>query len=471
MNTSPDRSDISGLARAFPPDFTWGVATSAYQIEGAAREDGRGESIWDRFSATPGKILDGSSGTVACDHYHRWRDDVGLMRDLGVTAYRFSVAWPRVLPKGRGPINRSGLAFYDRLVDALLEAGITPFVTLYHWDLPQALQDEGGWASRATADAFVAYADVVSRALGDRAGGWITHNEPWCTSLLSHHWGLHAPGTTDLRTALAVAHHVLLSHGNAVPVIRGNARPGAEVGITLNFEVCTPASPSLADREAARHADGSFNRWFLDAVFGRRYPADIVCDYALITGLPADEAEWVQAGDFDRMAAPLDFLGVNYYTRKIIRSTAIPESENLAPVLERPPDSELTTMGWEVYPDGLHQFLCRVHFEYGAPKIYVTENGSAYPDTVADDGQIHDMRRVAYLRDHLAACGRAMAAGVPLAGYFAWSLLDNFEWERGYTQRFGLVHVDYASQVRRVKDSGRYYAALIQAATRHTAAD
>jgi beta-glucosidase len=470
MPTALELSAIPRLAHAFPAGFTWGVATSAYQIEGAVREDGRGESIWDRFCASPGAILDGSSGAVACDHYHRWRDDVGTMRDLGVGAYRFSVAWPRVIPKGRGPTNTAGLAFYDRLVDALLEAGITPFVTLYHWDLPQVLQDEGGWAERATADAFVAYADVVSRALGDRVGGWITHNEPWCVSLLSHQYGIHAPGVKDLRTALVVAHHVLLSHGNAAPVIRSNARAGAEVGITLNFEVCTPASPSGADRDAARHADGSFNRWFLDALSGRRYPADIVADYASAGAWEGADGGWIHDGDFERIAVPLDFVGLNYYTRKIIRSTAIPEAENLAPTIRRPPESELTTMGWEVYPDGLHQFLCRAHFEYGVPKIYVTENGSAYPDTVDADGTVHDGRRVAYLRDHLEACGRAIAAGVPVAGYFAWSLLDNFEWERGYTQRFGLVHVDYATQVRRMKDSGTYYAALIREAARQTAA-
>jgi beta-glucosidase len=445
-----------------PAGFTWGVATSAYQIEGAASEDGRGESIWDRFCATPGKVQDGSSGALACDHYHRWRDDIGLMRSLGVGAYRFSVAWPRVLPEGRGRVNAAGLAFYDRLVDGLLEAGIAPFVTLYHWDLPQALQDEGGWAARATAQAFVDYAGVVSRALGDRVSSWITHNEPWCASLLSHHLGVHAPGTTDLATALRVAHHLLLSHGEAVPVIRANARPGSEVGITLNFEVSTPASSSAADRDAARHADGAFNRWFLDPVYGRRYPADIVHDYRGMGALPAHEPDWIQRGDLARIAARTDFLGVNYYTRRIQRSRAVPEAENEPPTVAPPPASELTTMGWEVYPEGLYGLLCRLHFEYAPPKIYVTENGSAWPDAVGPDGAVHDPRRVAYLRDHLGACARASAAGVPLAGYFAWSLMDNFEWERGYTQRFGIVHVDYATQARTPKDTARYYADVIK---------
>jgi len=462
MDTRAVPLDPGSLARSFPAGFTWGAATSAYQIEGAVNEEGRSESIWDRFCATPGKVLDGSSGAVACDHYHRWRADIALMRDLGAKAYRFSVAWPRVIPGGRGPVNERGLAFYDRLVDALLEAGIAPFVTLYHWDLPQVLQDSGGWAERSTVDSFARYVDVVSRRLGDRVGHWITHNEPWCTSILSHHLGIHAPGLTDLTTALRVAHHVLLSHGEAVPVIRANALPGAEVGITLNFEVATPASPSAADRDAARHADGAFNRWFLDPVSGRRYPADIVHDYQQAGAWPVDSPDWVHPGDMARIAVATDFLGVNYYTRRIVRSTSVPEDANARRTVAAPPTSELTTMGWEVYPEGLYGLLCRIHFEYGPQKIYVTENGSAFPDTVDPDGSVHDPRRVAYLRDHLDACARAMRAGVPLAGYFAWSLLDNFEWERGYTQRFGLVHVDYATQRRTPKDTARFYAEVIR---------
>ena len=281
---------------SFPNDFLFGAATSAYQIEGAAREDGRGESIWDRFCDTPGRVLDGSSGAEACDHYRRWPDDITLMRGLGIQAYRFSVAWPRVVPSGRGVVNARGLDFYDRLVDGLLAAGIQPFVTLYHWDLPQALQDRGGWAARETSEAFVEYADHVSRRLGDRVHDWITHNEPWCISILSHALGVHAPGIRDLRTALAVAHHVLLSHGLAVPVIRANV-PQARVGITLNFEVNLPASPSAADHDAARHGDGAFNRWFLDPVFGRRYPADIVADYESRGRLPGGALEAVRPDD------------------------------------------------------------------------------------------------------------------------------------------------------------------------------
>jgi beta-glucosidase len=449
------------MSMRFPDGFVWGTATSAYQIEGAVAEDGRGESIWDRLCATPGRVLDGSSGAEACDHYHRWRDDIALMRSLGVPAYRFSVAWPRVHPLGRGAVNEPGLAFYDRLVDALLEAGIEPYVTLYHWDLPQALQDEGGWPARTTALAFADHVDVVARRLGDRVTHWITHCEPWCISILSHWIGEHAPGLQDPPLALAAAHHVLVSHGLAVLAIRANSRD-AQAGICLNFEIATPASPSVADREAARHADGAFNRWFLDPVFGRRYPADVVADYERMGVLPEGRLPFVQSGDFETIATPTDFLAVNYYTRKVVRSTEVPESENAPQTVFPPPPSEQTTMGWEVYPEGLYQLLCRIHFEYGPSRILVTENGSAYPDTVAHDGRIHDERRVRYLRDHLEAIGRAIDAGAPVEGYFAWSLLDNFEWAKGYTQRFGLVHVDYRTQQRRPKDSAFYYADVVR---------
>jgi beta-glucosidase len=446
----------------FPSEFVWGGATSAYQIEGSVSADGRGESIWDRLCRKPGAIEDGTSGDVACDHYRRYREDVALMRDLGIKAYRFSIAWPRVLPRGRGAVNAPGLDFYSRLVDCLLEHGITPFATLYHWDLPQALQDEGGWAARPTAFAFADYAGVVARRLGDRVKSWITINEPWCVSLLSHQLGKHAPGGRHWPTALAVAHHVLLGHGLAVPVIRHEC-PGAEVGITLNFEPAVPASTSAADLDATRHSDGSFNRWFLDPVFGRRYPADMVADYARAGHLPPTGVPEAGNGDFATIATPTDFLGVNYYTRKIVRSDAVPEALNAPPTLSLPPASELTTMGWEVHPEGLYRLLCRLQFEYAPPKMYVTENGSAWPDTVAADGRVHDRQRVLYLQGHLAATGRAMGAGANVAGYFAWSLLDNFEWERGYTQRFGIVHVDYDTQVRTPKDSALFYRDTIRA--------
>jgi beta-glucosidase len=446
----------------FPPGFVWGGATSAYQIEGSVAADGRGESIWDRLCRKPGAIEDGSSGDVACDHYRRYRDDVALMRDLGIEAYRFSIAWPRVLPRGRGAVNPAGLDFYSRLVDCLLEHGITPFATLYHWDLPQALQDEGGWAARSTALAFADYAGVVARRLGDRVKSWITINEPWCVSLLSHQLGKHAPGARHWPTALAAAHHVLLGHGLAVPAIRHEC-PGAEVGITLNFEPAVPASRSAADLDATRHSDGSFNRWFLDPVFGRRYPADMVADYARAGHVPLTGVPEAQDGDFATIATPTDFLGVNYYTRKIVRSDAVPEALNAPPTLSLPPASDLTTMGWEVYPEGLYRLLCRLQFEYAPPRMYVTENGSAWPDTVSTDGRVHDRQRVRYLQGHLAATGRALQAGANVAGYFAWSLLDNFEWERGYTQRFGIVHVDYDTQARTPKDSALFYRDAIRA--------
>jgi beta-glucosidase len=446
----------------FPSDFVWGGATSAYQIEGSVAVDGRGESIWDRQCRKPGAIEDGSSGEVACDHYRRYREDVALMRDLGIKAYRFSIAWPRVIPRGRGEKNAAGLDFYSRLVDCLLEHGITPFATLYHWDLPQALQDEGGWGARATALAFADYAEVVARHLGDRVKSWITINEPWCVSMLSHQLGKHAPGAQHWPTALAAAHHVLLAHGLAVPLIRREC-PGAEVGITLNFEPAAPASGSAADLDAARHSDGNFNRWFLDPVFGRRYPADMMADYAKAGYVPPAGVPEALPGDFATMATPTDFLGVNYYTRKIVRSDVLSETENAPVTLSLPPASELTTMGWEVFPEGLYRLLCRIQFEYAPPKMYVTENGSAWPDKVGPDGRVHDRERVRYLQGHLAATGRAIGAGAQVAGYFAWSLLDNFEWERGYTQRFGIVHVDYETQVRTPKDSAIFYRDTIRA--------
>ncbi|MEP7120891.1 MAG: GH1 family beta-glucosidase [Byssovorax sp.] len=445
---------------SFPEGFLWGSATSAYQIEGAAREDGRGESIWDRFSATPGKVQDGTSGEVACDHYHRFRDDVRLMKELGLSAYRFSIAWPRVLPSGRGQVNPLGLDFYSRLVDALLEAGIQPFATLFHWDLPQALQDEGGWPSRATAQAFAEYADVVTRALGDRVKDWITHNEPWCTSMLSHQIGLHAPGLKDWGLALSASHHVLLSHGLAVPIIRRNS-PGARVGITLNLSPVVPASPSPADHEACRNFDGYFNRWFLDPVHGRGYPADMIADYVAAGHLPPEGLTVVKPGDLATIAAPCDFLGINYYNRVVSRSDKVLEAQNQPRTVELAPKEEWTEMGWEEYPEGLNQVLTRVHLVYGPRRIYVTENGASYGTAPSADGRVHDERRLNFLRGHFLAARRAIDAGVPLHGYFVWSLMDNFEWDRGYGQRFGMVWVDYESQVRIPKDSALWYKKVI----------
>jgi beta-glucosidase len=436
----------------------WGVATSAHQIEGAFHEDGRGESIWDRLENTPGSIADGSDAGVACDHYHRWSEDIGLMTQLGVNAYRFSIAWPRILPAGRGHVNTAGIDFYDRLVDNLIEAGILPVVTLYHWDLPQALQDRGGWMSRDTASAFAEYAGIVTSLLGDRVALWITHNEPWCIAHLGHDSGEHAPGIRDPELALRAAHHVLLSHGHACPVIRGNA-PGAEVGIVLNLTPSSPASDNPEDTDASRWFDGFFNRWYLDPLFRGRYPDDVIADRIALGHLENAELPFVRPGDMEAIAAPMDFLGVNYYSRVVMKAgdTGWPRAVQMVP------DDELTDMGWEVYPQGLTELVERISREYGPPRIYITENGAAYADGPDEFGRIADTRRVDFLRRHLRACHRAIEGGVPLKGYFVWSLMDNFEWAHGYERRFGLYWVDYGTQKRLPKDSAYWYHKAIAA--------
>ncbi len=438
----------------FPADFVWGAATSAFQIEGATTVDGRGPSIWDTFCAKPGAILDGSTGEPACDHYRRYPEDVSLLKSLGVSAYRFSIAWPRIIPAGRGLVEARGLDFYDRLVDELLRAGITPWATLYHWDLPQPLEDAGGWPVRATAEAFVPYVDAVTRRLGDRVKRWITHNEPWCASILGYRTGHHAPGRQEPAAALAAAHHLLLSHGMAVPVVRANV-PGGKVGITLNLNPATPASDSPQDRDAARRFDGDFNRWFLDPVHGRGYPADVVADHAA-AGVDALAA--VRDGDLATIAVPTDFLGVNYYTRAITRG---PEEGNLPRAVPEPGPEARTDIGWEVHPESFRALLVRLAREYPTGPVFITENGAATHDAPGRDGRIADARRVAYLEAHLAAIAAAQAEGAPVAGYFVWSLLDNFEWAYGYAQRFGIVWVDYATQARIPKDSARWYRGVV----------
>ena len=441
---------------SFPKDFVWGAATAAYQIEGAWNEDGKGESIWDRFTHTPGAIQDRSTGDVACDHYHRWRDDVALMRELGLRAYRFSIAWPRIQPLGRGAVNPRGIDFYSRLVDALLEANITPFVTLYHWDLPQTLQDQGGWAARDTARAFVDYAEVVSRALGDRVKNWITFNEPHIAAWLGYQVGVHAPGSVDPLSAIKASHHLLLAHGWSTPVLRRNSA-GAQVGITLNTTHAMPASPSAEDADAVRWFDGRWHRWFLDPLYGRRYPADVVAEYVAAGALPREGMTFVQPGDLAAIAAQTDFLGLNYYTRAVVKQIVMPNGMSASESV-RVENAAHTEMDWEVYPDGLYELLCRAYFDYRPAKIFVTENGASYSDAPNARGVVDDQRRIDYLRGHLAAAQRAIAAGVPLAGYFVWSLLDNFEWAKGYTQRFGIVWVDYATQTRIPKASARWFA-------------
>ncbi len=443
----------AGVTRyAFPDNFLWGVATSAPQIEGGRHEGGRGVSIWDRYADTPGAIADGSHADVACDHFHRWREDIELMRWLGINAYRFSLAWPRILPNGTGAVNAAGLDFYDALVDGLLEAGIEPYPTLYHWDLPQALQDRGGWGERSVVDAFAEYADVVTRRLGDRVRNWTTINEPWCIAVLGHEEGHHAPGHKDPAEGLRVAHHLLLAHGRAVRAIR-DAVPGAKIGIVHNHTPAHPATDSHGDTDAARWFDGFFNRWFLDPLFRGRYPADAVADRIASGHLEGPEMHFVQAGDLAAIATPIDFLGVNYYSRVIMSQNVDGRPE----AVKAAPDHELTDMGWEVHPEGLHETLLHLHREYGPPEIFITENGAAYDDPPGPDGLIDDVRRIDYLRTHLSAASRAIADGVPLAGYFAWSLLDNFEWAHGYQKKFGLVAVDFDTCERTPKNSAHWY--------------
>lgn len=436
----------------FPKDFVWGAATASYQIEGAWNEDGKGESIWDRFSHTPGKIQDADTGDVACDHYHRWAEDFKLIQRLGVKAYRFSVAWPRILPNGRGEVNQAGLDFYNKMVDGLLELNIEPYITLYHWDLPQKLQDEGGWPCRATVDAFVEYSDIVSRSLGDRVKNWTTLNEPWVSAFVGYREGRHAPGHTDIHEALAACHHLLLAHGLAVPVIRRN-RPEANVGITLNLTPKVPASPSLADRDATVWDDGYNNRWCLDPLVGRGYPQDMVNGFG-------DEMSFVQAADMEVVSVPVDFLGVNYYTRNIARSEKISEAENAPRSVFR--GDEITEMDWEVYPEGLYKLLGRLYFDYDFPAIYITENGAAFNDQVGADGEVDDPARLSYIRRHLEQVHRAIEIGVPVKGYFAWSLMDNFEWGFGYSKRFGLIYVNYQTQERIPKASAEWYRKVVR---------
>jgi beta-glucosidase len=447
----------------FPDGFLFGAATASYQIEGAVDEDGRGPSIWDTFSHTPGRTWNGDTGDVACDHYHRVEEDVRLMTDLGLAAYRFSVAWPRVLPQGTGAVNRAGLDFYSRLVDRLLEAGIEPVVTLYHWDLPAALDERGGWLERDVAEWFAAYAGTVVGALGDRVTRWTTLNEPWCSSMLGYAVGVHAPGHRDLAEGVVAAHHLLLAHGRAVPVIREHC-PRAQVSITVNpSQVIGPADPTEADVDAVRRADNVLNALFLDPVVRGELPPGWVEDTAHLT-----DHSHVRDGDLAVVAAPLDNLGVNNYFPTRVRAARSADAPPLGlpgcdGVEEVPPRPPLTAMGWEVSPEAHRAVVERCARESGLP-VYVTENGSAWDDVVSPDGAVHDPDRVAYLRGHLAALADAVAAGVDVRGYFAWSLLDNFEWAYGYDKRFGIVHVDYATQRRTVKDSGREYARVIAAA-------
>ncbi|MGC4766468.1 GH1 family beta-glucosidase [Micromonospora sp. DT46] len=450
----------------FPPGFLWGAATAAYQIEGAAAEGGRTPSIWDTFSHTPGRVVEGHTGDVACDHYHRLGSDVALMAELGLKSYRFSVSWPRVQPGGTGPANAEGLDFYRRLVDELLGHGIEPWLTLYHWDLPQPLEDVGGWPARDTAARFADYATLVADALGDRVRYWTTLNEPWCSAFLGYGSGVHAPGRSDGADAVRAGHHLMLGHGLAVQALRA-ARPTAEVGVTVNLYPVTPASEAPADVDAARRIDGLANRFFLDPLLRGSYPADLMADLAKVT-----DFGHVRDGDLATISTPLDVVGVNYYSRHVVAApdpdaepepywrapSCWPGSEDVRFVTRGVP---VTDMNWEIDAPGLVETLRRVHEEYTDLPLYVTENGSAFVDEVVD-GQVDDADRLAYFDAHLRAAHEAIEAGVPLRGYFAWSLMDNFEWAWGYTKRFGMVHVDYDSQVRIPKSSARWYAEVIR---------
>lgn len=426
--------------RKFPDEFVWGVATSSFQIEGASAADGKGASIWDTFCRVSGAIADASNGDIACNHYRLWESDLDLIENLGVDAYRFSVSWPRVRPTGTGAWNEKGLRFYENLVDGLIKRGIKPYLTLNHWDLPDALQQQGGWAHRDTVHHFVEYAQGVMARLGDRATAVTTHNEPWVMATLGHENGTFAPGVKSRATALQVAHHLLLSHGLALQALRADG-VHSKLGIVLNLSPMFPASNMPEDTEKTRYEDGRLLRWYMDPLFRKAYPADVLDRLG-------HDVPVVAAGDMDAIATPMDFLGINYYSRSVI-SAAGPWDTRIGGL-------DVTEMGWEVYPEGLTELLVRLHREYKLPPVYITENGAAFKDQM-QDGRVHDRQRTDYIARHISAMAEAMKLGVPMAGYMVWSLLDNFEWVCGYEKRFGIIHVDYQTQVRTLKDSALWY--------------
>ncbi|MFF7248955.1 glycoside hydrolase family 1 protein [Embleya sp. NPDC008237] len=480
--TAPTSLPVGG----FPPGFVWGAATAAYQIEGAVAEGGRAPSIWDTFSRTPGRVHAGDTGDVATDHYHRYREDVGLMCELGLGAYRFSVAWARVQPSGSGPGNPAGLDFYDRLVDELLAHGVDPYLTLYHWDLPQALQDAGGWGARDTASRFAEYARIVAARLGDRVRDWTTLNEPWCSAFLGHGSGVHAPGLTDPELSLRAHHHLLLAHGLGVRALRAELPAGHRIGITLNTAAVRPTSDRPADLDAVRRVDGLANRIFLDPLLRGAYPADVLADTASVT-----DWAFVRDGDLAEIARPIDMLGVNYYTPLLVGgegdgngggggaeggdagaeaaghrddghgASAYSPWPACADVRFTQVPGARTAMGWGIDPGGLYDVLARIREEAPDLPLMITENGAAYEDRVDAAGAIEDVERADYIAAHIAEVRRAIADGVDVRGYFVWSLLDNFEWAYGYAKRFGIVHVDFATGGRTPKYSARWYASVI----------
>jgi beta-glucosidase len=459
------REVTSSQAVRFPTGFVWGAAAAAHQIEGSTTADGRSDSIWDTFARVDGAIAGGDTGEHAVDHYRRMPSDVALMAEMGLPAYRFSIAWPRVRP-GAGPPHQAGLDFYSRLVDELLEHGITPWATLYHWDLPQTLEDVGGWPVRSTAERFAEYASTIGEHLGDRVENWITLNEPWCSAFVGYAQGRHAPGRREPKAAAAAVHHLLLAHGMGVEALRAVV-PSPNIGLTLNPTNFTASdAQSEADRDVARQLDGLRNRIFLDPVLQGEYPADVVADLEQF-GL----GDHIRDGDLAVISRPIDFVGVNYYEDYVVAADAVAPAESAQPGPSvyvgaehaRFVDNGLprTAMDWEVRPDGLYDLLIRLHRDFPNTPIVITENGAAYDDVVASNGQVHDDQRIEYLDGHLRALHRALSEGVDVRGYFAWSWIDNFEWSEGYAKRFGLVYTDYESQRRTVKDSGQWYSSVI----------
>ena len=447
--------------KTFPRDFKWGTATSSYQIEGAPTAGGKGPSVWDTFSHIEGKIKNGDTGDTACDHYHLWRDDIELLKKLGVNAYRFSISWPRIFPTGKeNEPNQIGLDFYSRLVDTLLENKITPFITLNHWDIPQGLEDIGGWPERDIVHEFVKYSYHVSKHLGDRVRNWITHNEPWCVSYLGYIEGHKPPGLINKWSkSLATAHHLLLSHGMAIPEIRNNSKQ-SEIGITLNLNTAIPASGSTYDEDACRFFDGQFNRLYLNPLYNNEYPDDVF-EYLKTKSLISEsDLNFIKQGDLNIISTKTDFLGVNYYSRAVIRNEEIDEKNNLPRNVDMGPK---TDFGWEIYPPGIYDLLMRLKKEYKVQNIYITENGCSYSDGPNSEGKINDKRRIEYYRSHLTELKRAIEDGVPCSGYFAWSLMDNFEWAQGFSQRFGLIWVDFETLERIPKESYYWYKKYISA--------
>ena len=471
-----DASAPAADSLIFPPGFVWGTATAAYQIEGAVAEDGRGPSIWDTFSHTPGKVVNGHTGDVAADHYHRLDQDVALMAQLGLAAYRFSIAWPRIVPTGSGAVNQAGLDFYARLVDALLEAGIEPFPTLYHWDLPQPLQDAGGWTNRDTAARFAEYATIVGTALGDRIGTFSTFNEPWCSAFLGYASGVHAPGATSAADSLAAAHHLNLAHGLGSTALR--AVTNSRVALTLNLYQIRTATDSAEDADAARAVDAIGNRVFLTPVLDGHYPADLIEDTKHVT-----DWSFVHDGDLADIAQRPDILGVNFYSPALVAAIRPEDREALTKrwvndpqgadeasiwpgsdiAMSVPQAGPYTDMGWRIEAGALTELLLRLHHDYPGLPMMITENGAAFPDVVGEDGTVDDQDRIDYLARHVDATRQAISAGADVRGYFLWSFMDNFEWAWGYSKRFGIVHVDYETQVRTPKSSAAWYRDVIVA--------